>query len=302
MSRNYEGHAKSASPRSSYGAATQPLPRAPSPMPRRPRARRSRELFSGFAVFVCLALLALLALSACSRHAGRPRGASGRDESTAKSSGIAGIAPSIAVIGSSTASGFGIADSGATWVGRYAASLTTSHSGLTVRNFAVPGYSTYQVLPTGSTHHWRTPRVDDVHNVTAALATHPVALIVNLPSNDAAMGVPVEDTMDNLRSIVTAANAAGVPAWVTTSQPRNLDKDGIASLQKMRDAVLADFKDRSLNFWAPLAAADGTPLTALNQGDGIHPNAEGHRLLFDIVEAADIPGHLGFGNRAQRDH
>ena len=186
-----------------------------------------------------------------------------------------------------------------TWVGRYAAFLAVSRSGLVVKNLAVPGFSTFQVLPTDSSHRWRKPDVDPAHNVTRALAEHPVAIIVNLPSNDAAMGVDVDDTMDNLRAVVAKAKEAGVPTWVTTSQPRALDAAGILLLEKLREAVLRDFKDRSLNFWSPLAAPDGTPLSTLNQGDGIHPNAEGHRLLFEVVKTADIPGHLGY--RAPRD-
>jgi lysophospholipase L1-like esterase len=57
----------------------------------------------------------------------------------------------------------------------------------------------------------------------------------------------------------------------------------------LRDRVKHEFAGRALDFWTPLAAADGAPLPAYNQGDGIHPNAHGHRLLFDQVKRADIP-------------
>jgi lysophospholipase L1-like esterase len=93
--------------------------------------------------------------------------------------------------------------------------------------------------------------------------------------------------------VVASAKNSGVPTWVTTSQPRTLDAHGIALLERLRDTVLEEFKDRSLNFWTPLAAARGAPLPSLNQGDGIHPNTEGHRLLFEVVKAADVPGHAG---------
>jgi lysophospholipase L1-like esterase len=177
-------------------------------------------------------------------------------------------------------------------VERYAAHLGGLHPPVSVRNLAMSGFTTFQVLPTDSSHRWGTPRVDPAHNVTAALEMDPSAIIVNLPSNDAALGFTVEETLANLRTVVATAAEVRVPTWVSTSQPRNLDPRGIAILQRMRSAVLQEFRERSLDFFSSLAEADGTPLRALNQGDGIHPNAEGHRLLFEVVKSADIPAHL----------
>ena len=59
----------------------------------------------------------------------------------------------------------------------------------------------------------------------------------------------------------------------------------------------------ALDFFTPLAASDGTPLAMYNQGDGIHPNAEGHRLLFEQVRMADLPAAIAKsgGGKASRD-
>jgi lysophospholipase L1-like esterase len=201
----------------------------------------------------------------------------------------------VAVLGSSTAAGQGLADPSESWVGRYAAHLSSTH-GLEVRNLAVPGHTTFHVLPTGTKRAAGRPAVDEAHNVTAALAFAPKAIIVNLPTNDAAMGASVEESMGNLRLVAAKANEAGVPIWVSTTQPRELDHRGRQLLVDLREHVKREFASRALDFWTPLAAPDGAPLPAYNQGDGIHPNAHGHRLLFDQVKLADIPRAIGQGD------
>ena len=129
------------------------------------------------------------------------------------------------------------------------------------------------------------------HNITAALAIAPQAIIVNLPSNDAAFGYPVDETLTNLHTVATEAEQAGVRAWITTSQPRSalIGPSGQALLTGMRDGVLNDFGEYAIDFWTPLAAPDGSPLPEYGLGDGVHPNEEGQRLLFEQVQAEQIP-------------
>jgi lysophospholipase L1-like esterase len=196
----------------------------------------------------------------------------------------------IVVLGSSTAAGAGLTDPQMSWPNRYAAFLKTRGSTLT--NLAVSGYSTYQVLPTGTANPSGRPEVDPAHNITAALALHPDAIIVNLPSNDAAMGVPVDDSLANIRVVATQAREAHVPLWVTTSQPRTLPPDQIKLIVEYRDRIQQEYGNHALDFFTPLATPDATPRAELNQGDGIHPNPEGHRLLFEQVKAADLPAAI----------
>jgi lysophospholipase L1-like esterase len=196
----------------------------------------------------------------------------------------------IVVLGSSTAAGAGLRDPETSWPRRYAAFLATRGSKLT--NLAVSGYSTYQIQPTGTASSPGRPEVDPAHNITAALALHPDAIIVNLPSNDAAMGVPVADSLANIQVVATQARAAHVQLWVTTSQPRALPPEQIRLIVEYRDRIEHDYGNHALDFFTPLAAPDGTPRAELNQGDGIHPNAEGHRVLFELVKAADLPSAI----------
>ena len=196
----------------------------------------------------------------------------------------------IVVLGSSTAACAGLTDPATCWVNRYAALL--ERSGDHVTNLAVSGYTTFEVLATGTTNPEGRPAVDPAHNITAALALHPDGLIVNLPSNDAATGVPVEQSLANIAVVARAAHDANVAFWVTTSQPRTLDADGMKRLAEYRDRIEHDYGAHALDFYTPLAAPDGTPMPSLNQGDGIHPNPEGHRLLFEVVRKAELPAAI----------
>jgi lysophospholipase L1-like esterase len=198
----------------------------------------------------------------------------------------------IVVLGSSTAAGAGLADPQTSWVNRYAAFVAGHVPGSSVTNLAVSGFSSYQIQATGTTNPSGRPEVDPAHNIDAALALHPDAIIINLPSNDAAMAVPVEDSLANIDAVATKARAAHVQVWVTTSQPRSLPPDQIRLLVEFRDRIRQQYGAQALDFFTPLAGPDATPLAALNQGDGIHPNPEGHRRLFEQVRAADLPASL----------
>src|SRR5262249_19151816 len=159
-----------------------------------------------------------------------------------------------------TAAGFGLSDPSTGWVERYATYLSTNLPGSKVTNLAVSGYTTFHVQPTGTLNPSGQPAVDPAHNITAAVALHPDAIIVNLPSNDPATGVPVDVTMANLQRVAATATQANILIWVTTSQPRQLATSGIMLLLELRDRVEQVFGDRALDFFTPLAAPDGTPL------------------------------------------
>jgi lysophospholipase L1-like esterase len=84
-----------------------------------------------------------------------------------------------------------------------------------------------------------------------------------------------------------------VRIWVTTIQPLNTTPQGVVIAETLRDRIRQEFGSRAIDFWTPLAGPDGQPLPAyLNAYDNLHPNAEGHRLLFEQVVAAGIPAAL----------
>ena len=185
----------------------------------------------------------------------------------------------VVVLGSSTAAGAGLADPSTSWVNRYATYLGPRAR---VHNLAVPGATTFAAQPSGKD-------ADPAHNITAALALHPDTIIINFPSNDAANGVPVDQTLANIATIVKLASDAHATCWVATSQPRTLPPENAKLLLELRDRVLHDYGNHAIDFFTPLAGPDNMLLPAVNQGDGIHPNPEGHRLLFEQVKRVVQP-------------
>jgi lysophospholipase L1-like esterase len=194
----------------------------------------------------------------------------------------------VVVLGSSTAAGAGPASPDSAWVPRYrryALHLDPAHE---VVNLALGGHTTYHVLPTGQVPPVGRPAPDPNRNITAALALLPDAIVVNLPSNDAALGYSVEEQLRNYDTLVAVAE--DVPVWITTPQPRNLGEAGRALLRAMRDSTLARYAPHALDFWSQLARPDGTIEPIFDSGDGIHLNSAAHRILYERVAAAHILG------------
>jgi lysophospholipase L1-like esterase len=130
--------------------------------------------------------------------------------------------------------------------------------------------------------------VDTSHNITYALAQNPDAIIVNLPTNDAANMYALSETETNLQALVAAANTAHVPIWISTSQPRNnLIQSQYDALTGLRNWVLATYGTHGLDFWTTVANPDGTIKTAYN-GDGTHFNDAGHKILYQRVVTSNL--------------
>lgn len=224
-----------------------------------------------------------------------PVGGSAGGEAGASNTNATPIA--LAVLGASSAAGKNLPEGGFSlndsWVNRYLARLSSERPGSTIINLAVSGYSVYQALPTGTTNPAGQPAVDPQHNVTAALATNPDALIVAFPSQALVETGKADEVMQGLQLIVDTAAAKGVPTWVATNQPNKNTLASIPAQLSYRGRVLSAFGERALDFWTPLADANGVAIPALlNAYDNVHPSAEGHRVLFEQVVAANLPRSL----------
>lgn len=198
----------------------------------------------------------------------------------------------IVVLGSSTAAGAGSSVRDSAWVWKYRTSLSGINPSWEVVNLAVGGYSTYHLQPSGFQWPAGRPRPDTLRNITRALSLRPSAVIINLPSNDAASNFSIVEQTENFERIVSEAARAMVPVWVSTTQPRNFEEAKRQNLITMRDWIHGRFDDRALDFWTGLASDDGMLLAPFNAGDGIHLNDDGHALLYTRVRDADIPDHL----------
>jgi lysophospholipase L1-like esterase len=200
----------------------------------------------------------------------------------------------IAVLGSSTAAGYAASSGEASWVGLFTAHVDERFPGSQVSNLAISEYTTYHILPSGTPPPPDRPDVDSSANVTAALDWGAEAIIINMPSNDAAGSLAVEETMQNLHTIADEAAVQGVNVWVATSQPRQLSEPQIGLLTGVRDQTLAEFGDHAIDFWSPLVARGDDSESQLrseyDSGDGTHLNDAGHEVLFrQVVDSTLLP-------------
>jgi lysophospholipase L1-like esterase len=191
----------------------------------------------------------------------------------------------IVVVGSSTAYGTGANPIDSSWVRKFNAYLFIQNTQVQIINIATLGLTSWDVSPTGTIVPFPFT-VDTLRNITRALSYNPDAVILNLPSNDVARGIPTDSIHNNYNRIAATANARNVPLWVTTTQPR----DGLSPAEKilqmeLRDWINTSYGNKSVDFWSTVANPDGTINTLYSAGDGVHLNNYGHHVLFTrIVE------------------
>lgn len=200
----------------------------------------------------------------------------------------------IVVLGSSTAAGSGADPFDSAWVNQYRAHLQGLNPSNEVTNLARGGYSTYRLLPNGTTTPSDRPDPDTSRNITKALSLNPQAIIINLPSNDVSAGFSVEEQLDNFTSIAAVAQNANVPLWICTTQPKNYGGNAIPIQKQLdvRDSILARYSPFVLDFWNGLAGPDNQIDPAYDSGDGTHLNNDGHYLLFTRARDANLPDLL----------
>lgn len=195
----------------------------------------------------------------------------------------------IVVLGSSTAAGVGPSTPDSAWVNRFRRRLQSWHPDYQVSNLARGGYTTYHLMPAGFQPPPNRPQPDSLRNISAALALVPDAILINLPSNDAAQGVSVDQQLTNFRAMVQVADSQGVPVWICTPQPRLFGPPQLAMQLALRDSILVAFGSRAIDFWTGLADSLALPLPIYDAGDGVHLNDAGHALLFHRVLSAQVP-------------
>jgi acyl-CoA thioesterase-1 len=115
------------------------------------------------------------------------------------------------------------------------------------------------------------------------LLRQPVAvLVLALGANDMLRGHDLAALRENLRAIIDAARAAHSDVRVVIAgmrAPANLGRDYVTSFEATFPA-LARETDAVL---IPVLLEGVAARAELNQGDGIHPTAEGHRVIADSV-------------------
>ena len=112
------------------------------------------------------------------------------------------------------------------------------------------------------------------------LRQRPDVLVVGLGGNDGLRGASVAASEQNLRDIVARAQAAGADVLLLGMLiPPNYGVEYTSAFRDLYPRVAKELAVPLVPFL--LEGVGGDP--RLNQGDGIHPTAEGHRILADNV-------------------
>jgi acyl-CoA thioesterase-1 len=134
------------------------------------------------------------------------------------------------------------------------------------------GYA-YRVVNAGISGDTTTGGLVRISEVTEL---RPAIVILELGANDGLRGIPVTASQANLDQIIAALQKAGAEVVLAgMTLPPNYGPDYIHSFERMFTTLAARYKLPLIPFL--LAGVAGT--TRYMQSDGLHPNAEGCRLV-----------------------
>lgn len=212
-------------------------------------------------------------------------GGGGDNASSLPSKQNGNVVPSVSagtwvVMGSSTAAGVGTTK-GKKWSDLLQVDL--SSRGVKFENIARGGTFTYHGLSKSTAPVPNRPAPDTSINIDKALSFTPVVLMLSYPTNDTAEGFSVDETVNNIASMRSAAFAAGAQVLVLSTQPRNLPSSQLAQLQQVDTRLAASVGECFVKVHQLLSGPDDHLAPAYDSGDGIHPNDAGHRVIADAV-------------------
>jgi acyl-CoA thioesterase-1 len=183
--------------------------------------------------------------------------------------------PVIVCFGDSLTAGFGL-DSGQSYPSLLQRELDRRGFKYRVENLGVSGYTTQ----------------DGLASVSMALALKPVIAVIELGANDGLRGQPVSGIERNLAQIIEAfqRGAAFQKAKIRVllagiTLPPDYGPDYVHRFAAIYPGLAAKYKVRLLDFL--LAGVAGNP--RLMQQDGLHPNAEGTRIVAATVFKSLLP-------------
>jgi acyl-CoA thioesterase-1 len=119
-----------------------------------------------------------------------------------------------------------------------------------------------------------------VRRVEWILKTQPTIVILELGANDGLRGLPLQQTYANLHSIIKRLKEEGVIVVLAGMRiPVNYGKEYTEEFYEMYQRLAREFSVPLIPFFLEGVAARPD----LNQGDGIHPTAEGYTLVMQNV-------------------
>jgi acyl-CoA thioesterase-1 len=174
----------------------------------------------------------------------------------------------IVAFGDSLTAGYGVAPEEA-WPALVEARLRRESYGYRVVNAGVSGDTTAGGLR----------RVDWV------LRARPAVVVLALGANDGLRGLPLQPMRDNLAAIVERLRAGGARVLLAGMQlPRNY-----AGYAREFERAFPEVARRTGVPLMPFLLEGVALDVRLNQADGIHPNAAGHRVMAERVWPYLVP-------------
>ena len=121
---------------------------------------------------------------------------------------------------------------------------------------------------------------DGVERLPEVLGLHPAIVILEFGGNDGLRGLPVASARMNLAKMIEELRAANIEILMAgMTLPRNYGPDYIKSFDQMYLDLAKEYKLARIPFL--LDGVGGHP--DLTQPDGIHPTAEGDRIVASTV-------------------
>jgi acyl-CoA thioesterase-1 len=125
-----------------------------------------------------------------------------------------------------------------------------------------------------------------VRRLDWVLAQNTRVLILALGANDGLRGLPVDRMKDNLDTIIRRAKARDIEVILAGMEaPPNFGPEYTSEFR----SVFRDLAKTHDVVFVPFLLDRVAGQSQLNQGDGIHPNAQGAEILADTVWAALQP-------------
>ena len=117
---------------------------------------------------------------------------------------------------------------------------------------------------------------DGLSRLEWSLADHPDAAIVEMGSNDMLRGISPAETEKNLRAMLATFQKDHIPVLFTGMQAqRNLGQEYVTQFDAIYPKLAKEFPVIFYPFFL-----DGVALNPkLNQGDGLHPNPAGVKII-----------------------
>jgi acyl-CoA thioesterase-1 len=175
-----------------------------------------------------------------------------------------GSGRTLVVVGDSLSSGYGMAAE-QSWVAMLKERLLGEGYGYDVVNASIAGDTSAGGLA-------RLQRLLDKHS--------PAVVVIELGGNDGLRGQPIDSLRDNLAKMIEQSQRSGARVALAAVQiPPNYGPAYTRALS----AVYPELAERFHATLVDLSLADVALKPELMQGDGIHPNAAGQKIVFANV-------------------